>query len=367
MALEAQGHDIIHLELGEPDFETPAHIVEAANRALAEGRTRYGWPLGSPALRQAIADYVCKSRGVAVDPARVVVTPGVKGALHFAMHTILSLGDEVLIPDPGYPPYQPLIRIPGGVPVAYRLRAEDGYQIDAAELESRITPRTTAIVLNSPSNPTGTMFSAESLQKIADVALKHDLWIIADEIYYQIHFTEDAPQSLFSRPEMHDRLILCDGFSKPYAMTGWRLGFAVLPPALVQPIRDLIVYNYSSLPPFIYDAGVAALTGSQECVREMVATYRRRRDRTVEILQTIPNIQFTYPDSAFYMMIDVSRVCDDAEELAERLLDAGVAFLPGASFGEMGKGFLRLAFCQSEDRIRQGLDAFRRKVEEKKT
>lgn len=355
-ALEAQGKEIVHLEIGEPDFDTPAHIAKAAQESILAGRTRYSSAIGSLALRQAIAKYVTRTREINIDASQVMVTPGVKSALFFALHALVESGDEVLIPNPGFPAYQQIVRITEGTPVYYPLSPENGFQPVSAEIEALITPNTKCLLLNSPANPTGTIHTKEILADIATLAQKYDLWVISDEIYYQLHFTAEPPPSLYSLPGMANRTILCDGFSKPYAMTGWRLGFGVFPEALCHAIFTLMVNNHSCMPLFIQDAGVAALEGPQDCVVEMVATYEKRRDLVVKLLDTIPGIRYTHPDGAFYIMIDVSDITNDVNALANRFLEAGVALLPGASFGSNAEGFLRLAFCQSEEKISWALE-----------
>ena len=362
IALEAQGKEIVHLEIGEPDFDTPVHIAQAAQQAILAGRTRYGSATGSPALRQAIAKYVTRTREINVEASRVMVTPGVKSALFFALHALVESGDEVLIPNPGFPAYQQIVRIAEGTAIYYPLSAENDFQPVSADIEPLITPKTKCILLNSPANPTGTVHSQETLADMVALAQKHDLWVISDEIYYQLHFTKEPPPSIYSLPGMAERTILCDGFSKPYAMTGWRLGFGIFPQELCEPIFTLMVNNHSSLPLFIQDAGVVALEGPQDCVAEMVNTYKKRRDLVVRLLDTIPGIRYTYPDGAFYIMIDVSALTNDVNALADALLEAGVALLPGASFGSNGEGFLRLAFCQSEEKISWALEQVRETI-----
>ncbi|MGB0387324.1 MAG: pyridoxal phosphate-dependent aminotransferase [Ardenticatenaceae bacterium] len=361
-ALEAEGKKIVHLELGEPDFDTPAHIMEAAQEALLAGRTRYGSAVGSPALREAIASYVTRTRQIDVEASRVMVTPGVKSALFFALHALVESGDEVLLPNPGFPAYQQIVRITEGTPICYPLSAENGFLPVSADIEALITPKTKCLLLNSPANPTGTIHTKETVAEMAALAQKYDLWVISDEIYYQLHFTAEPPPSIYSLPGMAERTILCDGFSKPYAMTGWRLGFGIFPADLCESIYALMVNNHSSLPLFIQDAGLVALEGAQDCVVDMVATYKKRRDLVVRLLDTIPGIRYTYPDGAFYIMIDVSAITDDVNALADALLEAGVALLPAASFGSNGEGFLRLAFCQSEENISWALEQVKQTI-----
>jgi len=354
MALEAQGHDVIHLEIGEPDFDTPVHIQEAAVTALHNGRTRYDGALGDMALRREIARYVSQTRGVETSPEQVVVTQGVKGGLFASLFALLEAGDEVLIPDPGYPLYQQIIGLFDGMAVPYPLRPENQFQPNTADIEARMTEKTKCVLLNSPANPTGTILSEETLAGIAELVLKHDLWVIADEIYFQIYFTEEPPQSIYSYEGLAERTILLDGFSKPYAMTGWRLGFAVCPPQVVPALGNIIVCNYSHVAPFIQDAGTAAFVESQACVQEMLLAYKTRRDLVVRHLDEMAGIRYIYPNGAFYLMLDV-RELGDAQALADAFLAAGVALLPAASFGSQGEGFLRLAFTESAERLAEGL------------
>ncbi len=361
-ALEAQGREIVHLEIGEPDFDTPTHIAQAAQESILAGRTRYGSAIGSLALRQAITKYVARTRNIDLEASQVMVAPGVKSVLFFALHALVESGDEVLIPNPGFPAYQQIVRITEATPVYYPLSPENNFQPVAAEIETLITPKTKCLLLNSPANPTGTIHTKKILADIAALAQKYDLWVISDEIYYQLHFTAEPPPSIYSLPGMRKRTILCDGFSKPYAMTGWRLGFGVFPEALCDAIFTLMVNNHSCMPLFIQDAGIAALEKPQDCVIEMVETYKKRRDLVVKLLDTIPGIRYTYPDGAFYIMIDVSAITDDVNALANTLLEAGVALLPGASFGSNAEGFLRLAFCQSEEKISWALKQMKRTI-----
>ena len=356
MKLERQGRSIIHLELGEPDFETPAHIVAAAHHGMLTGRTLYGSSAGEWTLREAIAGYLQRSRDIDVIPERIMVTPGVKGALSYTMLSLIEAGDEVLLPTPGYPPYKELVAFANGKSVFYELKQSDGYQIDSAEILSKITPRTKAIIINTPSNPTGTLLNRESLEKVATIAKQHDLWVIADEVYFQIVYAADRPISIYELPDMAERTILMDGFSKTYAMTGWRLGYAVIPLDLADKFSKMMVSVHSSLPPFIQDAGAAALNSSQDCVAEMVAAYRRRRDLTYAALSTMPNIETVYPNGAFYILMDIRQTGRDSETLAYQILDQGVALLP------QGDDYLRIAFTQSEVDMARALEIVQRQL-----
>ncbi|MEM7332290.1 MAG: pyridoxal phosphate-dependent aminotransferase [Chloroflexota bacterium] len=349
MALEAKGKKIIHLEIGEPDFDTPAHIIETAHQSMRNGRTHYGSPYGDMTLRETVADYVKKTRNTAVSPQNIVITPGVKGAIVMSLLTLVEHGDNVLVPAPYYPPYAEIIRYAGGNIIECPLTAADGFQINKSLLESYITKKTRVILINSPCNPTGVILNEASLTAVAELALEHDLWVISDEIYYQLNFTSSPPPSIFSNPALLDRTILLDGFSKPYAMTGWRLGFGVFPERVTKAIADLIVNYNSCVPLFIQDAGVAALTGPQQPAKVMLETYRKRRDAAIEIIDQIPNVSYAFPNGAFYIYLDISKTGRNAETFAYDCLEAGVALLP------QGPNHIRVAFTQSESAIREGL------------
>src|SRR5579862_9056311 len=284
-ALEAQGRDIIHLEIGEPDFDTPAHIVEAGMRALRDGMTHYTQSSGIPELRDAIATFAAQ-RGIRSTAENVVVTPGSKQVLFMAMQALIEPGDEVLIPDPAYPGYESSVTIAGGRPVPYA----------ATDLESLVTPRTRAIVINSPSNPTGQIVSRAVLESVADLAMQHDLYVITDEIYHQLSFCGDTPLSIASLPGMNERTIVIDGFSKAYAMTGWRLGYGILPDPVAEAVGKLVNNSNACVAPFVQMAGIAALTGPQDCVRGMRDEFQARRDVIVAGLNAIPGVACPNPN-----------------------------------------------------------------------
>lgn len=349
MALEATGAKIIHLELGEPDFDTPAHISEAAHRSMRNGRTHYDSSIGDIALRQAIAAYLHRSRQITCDPSEIIVTQGVKGGIFMTLMALIETGDEVLLPAPFYPPYAEIVRFAGGRGVDCPL-VETGFQIEAAHLEQFVTPKTKAIIINSPANPTGVILSEASLTAVAHIAQKHNLWVISDEIYIQINFTVQQPATIYTLPGMAERTILLDGFSKPYAMTGWRLGFGVFPEVVKTAVLNIIVQAYSSLPLFIQDAGTVALNGSQDAVVRMREIYRGRRDTAVQLTNDIPNVTAPFPEGAFYLYLDISQTGQDAQTLAYQLLEQGVAFLP------IGSDHLRVAFTRPKDEIAAGLE-----------
>lgn len=354
--LEAQGLDVIHLEIGELDIDTPAHIVEAGVAGLRDGRTRYGPTAGTADLRHAIADYVNGTRGTAVSPGSVLVTPGVKGAIHFSIMALIEEGDEVILPDPGFPAYAAIVRYAGGVPIPLPLRANNGFQPDPVELRSLLSRRTKMIILNSPGNPTGAILTERHLATIAEIAQRHDLWLISDEIYSQLYFTPSPPPSIFTLPGMAQRTILMDGFSKAYAMTGWRLGFGIFPESLLQPISSLMVNTHSCLPLFVQDAGVAALRGPQDSLVGLREELRWRRDKVVSALNQIPSISCPTPEAAFYAMIDISHLDGmTGTEVAERLLEVGVSLLPGSLLGDHGRNQIRLAYTVGGERLETAL------------
>ncbi len=354
MALEAQGKSIVHLELGEPDFDTPPHIIEAAHAAMLAGRTRYESAAGALGLRKAIAAYLKRTRDIDVPHTQVFVTHGVKGTLYAALATCLDPGDEVLIPDPGLPGNREISVILGVDPVAYPLKVENGFLPIIADLQALVTDKTKAIVLNYPSNPTGSLFPQDTLEALADFAKRNNLWVLADEIYYQLYFTEDAPPSIYNITGMPERTILMDGFSKSYAMTGWRLGFGIWPESLCAAAGHFIVNNVSGVAPFIQDAGQAALEGPQDCVDEFRTAFKERCNYVSGRLTEF-GIKHHVPDAGMYIMLDLRHV----ENLSERtydLLNEGVALLPGTSMGQQAAGLLRLAFVQEMRQLETALD-----------
>jgi len=350
-ALEARGRSVIHLEVGEPDFPTPPHIVEAGIRALRDGKTRYGAAPGSPALREAICDHLRESRAIQVGIDRILVAPGAKPILFYGLLACVSPGDEVLIPDPGFPIYASMVRFCGGVPVPVPPRLTERRALDLEALERAITPRTRMLVFNSPSNPTGATVSDEDLRTLSRLCQRHDLWVMSDEIYRRISYGAQPP-SIAALPGMEERTIIVDGFSKSYAMTGWRLGWGLFPAALSEHAVRLMINSNTCTASFVQEAGIAALRGPQEVVAAMTAEFRRRRDAIVGLLQAIPGVRCHLPDGAFYAFPDVRGVPIPAGELAERLLqEEGVALLDGRGFGEGGSGHLRLSFAASLENL----------------
>ncbi len=346
----AAGRDIANLSIGEPDFATPAHVVAAGIKALRAGETKYTPVAGLPALRAAIATSLGR-RGVRATPERIVVTPGAKPALFYALLATVDAGDEVLTPDPGYPAYASTIRFAGGVPVSYGFDAERGFQPNVAEIAERITPRTRVILLNSPGNPTGGTIEQSTLERIAELALKHDLIVISDEIYSRlVHAGDGVAPSIAALPGLSDRTIVIDGFSKTWAMTGWRLGYALIPSPLVRAIETIAVNAHSCVPGFIQFAGVAALNGPEDSLVSMRRELRRRRDVLVDGLRAIPGIRCARPTGAFYVFPDVTELLalsgEDSAAFASRLLDRfGVATIAGSAFGTGGEGYLRLSYA----------------------
>jgi len=355
-ALEAQGRHIVHLEIGEPDFDTPANIRDAAKRALDEGWTHYGPPLGQPKLREAIADESKRFRGIDVDPANVVVTPGAKPIMYYAILALIEPGDEVVYPDPGFPIYESMTRFAGGTPVPYALREENDFRFDPDELRSLVTPKTKLIIFNSPHNPTGGVLTREDIEAIADIARERDITVLADEIYGRGVF-EGEHFSIAALPGMAERTIILDGFSKAWAMTGWRLGFAILPPALVDPFSKLIINSVSCTSSFEQMAAVEALSGPQDDVKEMVEEFRARRQIIVDGLNAIPGIRCRMPHGAFYVFPNVAGTDMNGTEMADKLLyDGGVCVLSGTAFGKVGADHIRISYANSRENLSLALE-----------
>jgi aspartate/methionine/tyrosine aminotransferase len=347
-ALEAKGRDIVHLEIGEPDFDTPSAIVAAGVAALERGETHYTPSAGVIELREAIATYLRQRRGVNADPAQVIVTPGAKPIMFYAILALLDDGDEAIYPDPGFPIYSSMIDFAGarGVPLA--LREENGFQPDLDELRKLVNPRTKLIVLNSPNNPTGSVLSRDAIREIARIARERDLWVLADEIYGELVY-DGEHRSIAVEEGMAERTILLDGFSKTFAMTGWRLGYGVFPRALVEPVAKLVTNSVSCTATFVQRAGTVALSSRPPEVDRMIVEFRRRRDAVVKGLNTVPGITCRLPQGAFYVFPNVRGLgLRTSAEVADRLLtEAGVATLAGTCFGAAGEGYLRLSYANS--------------------
>jgi len=356
-ALEAQGRNIIHLEIGEPDYRTPQHIVDAAKQALDEGWTHYGPAQGLPELREAIAETVSATRGIPVDPARVCVVPGGKPIIFFPMLALLEPGDEVIYPNPSFPIYESMIKFCGATPVPMPLLEERGFSFDLNLFRDKLSPRTKLVILNSPANPTGGVIPQEDIAAIAGMLRDRDVVVLSDEIYSRMSYGKQ-PVSIATFPGMQEKTIILDGFSKTYAMTGWRMGYGVMPEFLVNPINTLMVNSNSCTASFTQRAGIAALRGPQGPSDEMIAEFRRRRDVFVTELNKLPGFRCAMPEGAFYAFANVEGTGWKSKALADALLDqAGVACLSGTAFGAYGEGYIRFSYANSMDNL---LEAARR-------
>ena len=354
-ALEAQGKEIVHLEIGEPDFDTPSNIVEAAGTALYEGYTHYSASAGIPELREAIAECTSETRGVEVRSEQVVVTPGAKPIMFFAILALVEEGDEVLYPNPGFPIYESMINFVGAKPVPLALQEERDFRFDVSQLKDKVSPRSKMIIINSPQNPTGGVLTRADLEEVARVAEEHDLMVLTDEMYDRIIY-EGEHVSFLSLPGVQDRTILLNGFSKTYAMTGWRLGYGVMPEELAVHITRLMTNSNSCTATFTQWAGVEALRGPQDASYEMVEEFRRRRDVIVPGLNAIEGIRCQNPKGAFYVFPNIEGTGMNEVEFADYLMvEAGVAVLAGTSFGEYGKGFVRMSYANSVEKIEKAL------------
>ncbi len=354
-ALEAQGKRIIHMEIGEPDFDTPAHIGEAAYKAIQDGYTHYGPSAGLREHSEAVANYFNDRYGLGYEAENIVVAPGAKPFLFFAILALAGEGEEVIYPNPGFPVYESVADFAGAKAVPLPLLEENDFAFTLEDVESRVTPNTRLLILNYPHNPTGGILSRELLEGIAKLAIDNDFVVLADEVYSRIVYDGDH-YSIAQVPGMMDRTILLDGYSKTYAMTGWRLGFIAAPTELAEPITKLITNSVSCTASFEQIAGIAALTGPQDEVHEMVEELHRRRDLIVKGLNEIQGVQCKNPGGAFYVFPNVRGVPLEPEELAPYLMkEAGVACLPGTSFGEYGKGYLRFSYAVSYEEIEEAL------------
>jgi aspartate/methionine/tyrosine aminotransferase len=357
-AMEAAGTKVVHLEIGEPDFPTAPHITQAAIEALGAGQTHYVPAPGIAPLREAVAGFLERTGRMRVSPDRVIVTPGAKPIMFFTILALCETGDEVLYPDPGFPMYESITSFAGATAVPVPLRAGNGFRIDTEELERLITSRSKLLILNSPHNPCGSSLTEADCEAIAEVAQRHDLLVLSDEVYWAIRYGDAPHASVLDVDGMADRTILLDGWSKTFAMTGWRLGFGVFPPALVEPVTRLLINSVSCTSAFSQYAAIAALEGPLTPVEEMVAEFRRRRDVIVAGLNEIPGISCAEPQGAFYAFPDITGTGLTAAQLQERLLaEAGVAALPGTAFGSFGEGFLRFSYANSVENIRAALAA----------
>jgi aspartate aminotransferase len=358
-ALEAEGRSIIHLEIGEPDFDTPEHIREAAKAALDAGHTHYVPAPGIMPLREAVAAFLERTGRLRTDPTRVIVTPGAKPIMFFTILALCEEGDEVVLPDPGFPMYESITAFAGARPVPLPLRERNEFRLDPEELASLVGERTRLLILSSPHNPCGSALTRDDLEAIAALAIERDLVVLADEVYWAISY--DRPHaSILDFDGMRERTVLLDGWSKTFAMTGWRLGFGVFPPALVEPVTRLVVNSVSCTSAHSQYAAIAALTGPWEPVERMVAEFRRRRDVIVDGLNRIPGMRCLRPEGAFYAFPSIAGTGRPAAEV-ERLLmeEAGVACLAGTAFGAAGEGYLRFSYANSVENIQAALEAVR--------
>jgi len=348
--------DVVHLEIGEPDFDTPKHIREAAKRAIDEGYTHYGPSAGLPELRAAIAEYAGKLRGVHFTPEQVVVTPGGKPVMAFAIMALVEEGDEVIYPNPGFPIYESMIEYMGGTAVPIRLREDKDFRLDAEELASLVNPRTKLIVINSPCNPTGGVLTKDDLKLIAETAVKHNVWVLSDEIYSEILY-DGVFESIVQNADVRERLIILDGFSKTYAMTGWRIGYGIMPPKMADMLARIQTNTNSCTATFTQRACLDALRGPREEVNRMLAEFKRRRDFIVEGLNNLRGFRCKLPAGAFYAFPNVEGTGLDCKVLAHRLLEEqGVACLAGTCFGKYGNGFLRFSYANSIENIGKALE-----------
>jgi aspartate/methionine/tyrosine aminotransferase len=354
--LEAQGRSIIHLELGEPDFHPGKSVIDSAAKALADGKDRYCAVAGVPALREEIAGYLARTRSISVSPANIVIAPGCKIALFLGMMALLEPGDEVLYPDPGFPGYPSIALGLGAVPVPFTLSVRNQFQPDPAEVAAKITPRTRMLITNSPGNPTGTVYSDAVQRALAELAVKHDLWVLSDEIYARIIYGGEY-LSMLRYPGMHERTLIIDGFSKSFAMTGWRLGYTVAPPEVVSALLMMAVNTYTCVAEFTQYAAIDALRDREGNTAYMVGEFARRREQFVRELNRVPGFRCLPPEGAFYAWVDVTGTGMSAENLCRILLeDAGVAAIPGAAFGPVGKEFIRFSFASSMATLHEAVE-----------
>ena len=356
-ALETAGRNIIHLEIGQPDFATFANVAQAGIAAIEQGITRYTPSAGMKPLREAIAFDASQRRGMVIRPEQVVVAPGAKPALFFPILALIQAGDEVIYPDPGFPTYLASIQVAGGVPVPVPLREEEDFSFDLDAFDAALSPRTRLIILNSPGNPTGGVMPLRALEHIAAAARARNIWLLSDEIYARLAFDGRAVPSIAALPGMAERTVICDGFSKTYAMTGWRLGYGIMPRALAERVELLLTHSVGCTASFTQVAGVEALTGPQEEVARTVAEYQRRRDVLVAGLNAIPGVRCRTPQGAFYAFPNITGLGRTSDWWANYLLEeAGVALLPGTAFGPRGEGYLRLCFANSISNIEAAID-----------
>jgi len=362
--LEAAGKEIIHLEVGQPDFPTFDNVSRVGIEAIREGKTRYTPPAGMTALREAIAEQAGKQRGMQVSPEEVMVSPGGKPNLFFPTLALIEPGDEVIYPNPGFPTYEAMISVAGGIPVAVPLLEENQFSFDLDAFDRLINSRTKLIILNSPSNPTGGVIPPADLEHIASQAERYDCWILSDEIYTRIVYDGLEAPTIAALPGMNKRTIIMDGFSKTYSMTGWRLGFGIMPKELADRVNLLLTHAIGSTAHFTQFAGLEAITGPQDMVKVMVNEYQRRRDVIVDRLNATPGFSCRKPQGAFYVFPNITGTGIGSDELANLILErADVALLPGTSFGEYGEGYLRISYANSLENIEKALERIRAVLE----
>jgi aspartate/methionine/tyrosine aminotransferase len=362
-AQEASGREIIHLEIGQPDFETFENIKQAGVKAIHEGLTRYTPPIGMKSLREVIAEHSGVRRGLVIHPDQVVVSPGAKPNLFFPTLALIEPGDEVIYPNPGFPTYEAMIRVAGGIPIPVPLQEENNFSFDLQVFHTLVNDRTRMIILNSPSNPTGGVIPLADLEQIAIAAQRNNCWVLSDEIYARIVYDSATVPSIASLPGMQERTIIVDGFSKTYSMTGWRLGFGIMPLELADKVQLLLTHSVGCSSHFVQVAGIEALTGPQEQVDSVVAEYQRRRDTIVDGLNSIPGVTCQRPQGAFYVFPNFKSFGLTSARLADLILDnAGVAVLPGSAFGEYGEGYLRLVYSNSIENIGLAIERIRQVI-----
>jgi aspartate/methionine/tyrosine aminotransferase len=359
-AMEAQGRDVVHLEIGEPDFDTPSNIRDAAKKALDGGYTHYNPSAGLPQAREVFAEFITRDRGLEVTPENIVITPGAKPILFFSILALVDEGDEVIYPNPGFPIYESVINFVGAKPVPIPLREEREFSFDLDEMRSLVNDKTKLIIINTPQNPTGGILTAADMKGIAELAEKHDAWILSDEVYSKMVY-DGKHVSIYDYPEVKDRTILLEGHSKTYAMTGWRLGYAAMPKELAAQIAKLQTNSNSCTASFTQMAGIEAITGPQDESKKMMAEFKARRDLIVDGLNRIKGFSCLKPKGAFYVFPNITGTGRKSKELEEYLLEkAGVAGLSGTSFGKYGEGYLRFSYANSQENLKKAL----KKIEE---